>query len=184
MVIILRQSAVSSAKRSRKLVWLFRLLCSSPTAHWHKASSLFAFHSLGCRQLTQSHWNNALPASCAGTGRRSRLKTVGAKSMSSRFLARCSNPGVTRGKVTCINGTRRQTTVVSAVDEAAFTGGLLRRVPCHVPVHQRMIKIVREENGFRVSDQVRISEPFPKRSKRWRLRSARGVLTKNCAQRR
>ena len=51
-------------------------------------------------------------------------------------------------------------TVVSAVDGAAFTGGLLRRVPCHVPVHQGMIKIVREENRPRVSDQVRISEPF------------------------
>ena len=51
-------------------------------------------------------------------------------------------------------------TVISAVDGAAFAGGLLRRVPSHVPVHQRMVKIVRKKNGPRVGDQVGVSEPF------------------------
>ena len=51
-------------------------------------------------------------------------------------------------------------TVISAVDGAAFAGGLLRRVPSHVPVHQRMVKIVRKKNRPRVGDQVGVSEPF------------------------
>ena len=50
--------------------------------------------------------------------------------------------------------------MVSAMDGAAFAGTLLRRVPGHVPVYERMIKIVREENRSRVGDQIGVSEPF------------------------